>query len=97
MEPKKSSESGIWLSRRDKWMRELIASDLVSRNGKLAGIHIALRLSAKKPSCYPAMQTMAKELGISTRQIARALQELEPDWVNVRRVPGHTSYYSLHL
>lgn len=89
---------GAWLNRRDKWMRELIATANVTRNGKLAGMHIALRLSAKNPSCYPAMQTMAKELGVSTRQVARALKELEDEgYIRVRRVPGHSSFYSLDL
>lgn len=95
---KKQSDAGAWLSRRDKWMRELLASDVVSRNGKLAGLHIALRLSAKKPSCYPAMQTMGKELGVSARQIARALKELEDEgFIRVRRVPGFSSFYTLDL
>jgi DNA-binding MarR family transcriptional regulator len=97
-EAPKKTEAGIWLSRRDKWMRELIASDIVSRNGKLAGLHIALRLSAKKPSCYPAIQTMGKELKVSARQVARALKELEDEgFIRVRRVPGHSSFYSLDL
>lgn len=79
-------------------MRELIASNFASRNAKLTGLHIALRLSAKKPSCYPAMQTIARELGVSARQIARALKELEEEgFVRVRRVPGHSSFYSLDL
>jgi DNA-binding transcriptional regulator YhcF (GntR family) len=44
------------------------------------------------------MQTMGKELGVSVRQIARALKELEDEgFIRVRRVPGHSSYYSLDL
>jgi hypothetical protein len=98
MEQKKQTESGKWLSLRDRWMRELVINPNVSRNGKLAGVYIALRLSAKRPFTYPAMKTMAKELGVSVRQVARALSELEDEeFLHVNRNAGHTSSYSLHL
>jgi DNA-binding MarR family transcriptional regulator len=91
-------ETGRWLKRRDAWMRMLVANEFVSRNAKLVGFHLALRLSAKKPYCYPAMNTIGKALGISTRHVARALKELEDEeWVRVRRQPGRSSVYSLDL
>lgn len=87
-----------YLKRRDAWMREVLMNSVLTRNAKLTGVHVALRLSHKKPSCYPAMQTMAKDLGISTRQIARGLRELEDEgFVNVRRRAGTSSLYSLNL
>lgn len=79
-------------------MRALVANEFVSRNGKLVGFHLALRLSAKKPYTYPAMATIGKALGISPRHVARALKELkDEEWVSVKQVPGRTSYYSLRL
>jgi DNA-binding MarR family transcriptional regulator len=91
-------ETGRWLRRRDAWMRGLVGNEFVSRNGKLVGFHLALRLSAKKPYCYPAMRTIGKALGISPRHVARALKELEDEqWVRVRRQPGRSSVYSLDL
>lgn len=79
-------------------MRMLVSSSFVSRNGKIAGVYIALRMSAKRPFTYPAMKTMAKDLDISTRQIARALKELEEEkWLRVKRQPGRPSFYSLDL
>lgn len=79
-------------------MRMLVSTTFVSRNGKIAGVYIALRMSAKRPFTYPAMKTMAKDLDISTRQIARALKELEEEqWLRVRRQPGRPSVYSLDL
>lgn len=92
------TETGKWLRRRDAWMRALVADSFVSRNGKLVGFHLALRLSAKKPYTYPAMKTIGKALGISPRHVARALKELEDEqWVRVRRQPGRSSVYSLDL
>lgn len=79
-------------------MREVLATSVLTRSSKLTGMHIALRLSAKAPSCYPAMKSMAKELGISVRQIARDLKLLEDEgFLRVRRRDGTSSLYSLHL
>lgn len=92
------SETGKWLRRRDAWMRSLVGNEFVSRNGKLVGLHLALRLSAKRPFTYPAMKSIGKALGISPRHVARALKELEvEEWVRVRRQPGRSSVYSLDL
>lgn len=98
MDQNQNIDVGRWLKRRDAWMRALVANGFVSRNGKLVGFHIALRLSAKRPATYPAMKTIGKALGISPRHVARALKELEDEgWVKVRRQPGRSSFYSLHL
>lgn len=98
MENTKIEDTGRWLRRRDAWMRALVSNGFVSRNGKLVGIYLALRLSAKRPFTYPAMKTMARDLDISTRHVARALKELEEEtWVKVRRNKGRTSSYSLDL
>jgi len=79
-------------------MRMLVGDSFVSRNAKLVGIHMALRLSAKKPFTYPAMKTIGKALDISPRHVARALKELEDEeWIRVRRQPGRSSVYSLDL
>lgn len=98
MEQNVQPETGKWLKRRDAWMRSLVGNSFVSRNGKLVGFHLALRLSAKKPYTYPAMKTIGKALGISPRHVARALKELEDEqWVRVRRQAGRSSVYSLDL
>lgn len=79
-------------------MRMLVSSSFVSRNGKIAGVYIALRMSGKRPFTYPAMKTMGKDLDVSVRQVARALAELErEEWIRVRRQPGRSSVYSLDL
>lgn len=98
MDEKNKPNAGEWLKRRDKWMRELLASSFISRNGKLAGIYVALRLSAKRPFTYPAMNTMAKDLDVSLRQIARAMKELEDEnFLRVQRQPGRPNLYRLDL
>lgn len=79
-------------------MRLLVSTSFVSRNGKIAGVYIALRMSAKRPFTYPAMKSMAKDLDISVRQVARALKELEDEkYIRVRRQAGRSSVYSLDL
>lgn len=98
MDAKVENYTGRWLKRRDAWMRMLVSNSFVSRNGKLVGIHLALRLSAKRPFTYPAMKTIGRDLGISARHVARALKELEDEgWLKVRRQPGRSSVYSLDL
>lgn len=98
MTEEKNFDTARWLRRRDAWMRSLVSNGFVSRNGKLVGFHIALRLSAKKPYCYPAMKSVGQSLGISPRHVARALKELEEEgWLKVKRVPGKTSLYRLDL
>jgi DNA-binding MarR family transcriptional regulator len=79
-------------------MRKLVSNSFVSRNGKLTGVYIALRMSAKRPFTYPAMKSIARDMDVSTRQVARALKELEDEgWVRVRRQAGRSSVYSLDL
>lgn len=79
-------------------MRQLVSDGFVSRNGKLAGVYLALRLSSKRPFTYPAMRTMGKDLGISLRQVARALKELkDEEFILVKPNPGRSSIYSLNL
>lgn len=98
MATEKIEDAGKWLKRRDAWMRMLVGDSFTSRNAKLVGFHLALRLSAKRPFCYPAMKTIGKALNISPRHVARALKELEQEqWVKVRRQPGRASIYSLDL
>jgi DNA-binding MarR family transcriptional regulator len=91
-------DAARWLKRRDAWIRQLVSYGFVSRNGKLTGVYVAMRMSAKRPFTYPAMKSIAKDLGVSTRQIARALKELEDEkFIRVKRTAGKTSYYSLDL
>lgn len=98
MSEEKKLDAGRWLKRRDAWIRQLVSDSFVTRNGKLIGVHLAMRLSAKKPFTYPAMKTMGKQLGVSTRQIARGLKELEDEqYIRVQRQAGKTSYYRLDL
>lgn len=76
----------------------LVGNSFVSRNAKLVGMHLALRLSAKKPYTYPSMKTIGKALDISPRHVARAFKELEAEgWIIVERNPGRTSFYRLDL
>jgi hypothetical protein len=90
--------AGDWLRRRDKWMRELISSAHVSRNGKLAGVYLALRMSAKRPFTYPAINSMALDLGISPRQVSRAMSELvEESFITRTAEPGRANIYRLAM
>lgn len=92
------SDAGRWLRRRDAWVRMLVGNSFLSNHEKVAGVYIAFRLSAKRPFTYPAIKTMAKDLNISDRHLARALRKLEDEqFVKVRRQAGRVSVYSLDL
>lgn len=92
------SDAGKWLRRRDAWLRLLVSSTYVSKNAKVVGVYIAMRMSAKRPFTYPSAKRISKELEVSTRHVLRALKELEDEhFVKVKRNPGFVSSYSLDL
>jgi len=96
--PTPETSAGPWLRRRDAWMRQLTGSAHISDFGKLVGLYLALRLSAKRPFTYPAVATIGKALDKSPRQVARALKELEAEnYLLVRRNKGRVSQYRLDM
>lgn len=65
---------------------------------RVVGCHLALRMNAKKPYCWPNIMTMAKTLDLSPRHAQRSMRELEKaGLLHVARQLGKGNYYSLRL
>ncbi len=65
---------------------------------RVVGCHMALRMNAKKPYCWPNLKTMAKLLDLSARHVQRSMHELEAaNLLYVARQQGKGNYYSLKL
>lgn len=91
------SPAAKFLQRRDIWIRWVIESDL-KHSTKIVGVHLAMRMNAKKQECWPNIQTMERSVQITGRQIQRCVNELEEfGALDVRRFRGKGNYYSLKL
>ena len=98
MSEEKSIDAGKWLRRRDAWLRQLVSNPHVSRNAKVVGVYLAMRMSAKRPFTYPGIKTIAKALDTSSRHVSRALSELEDEmFISVNRPKGRVPKYRLDL
>lgn len=91
-------DAGKWLKRRDAWLRMLVSNPHVSRNAKVVGVYLAMRMSAKRPFTYPGIKLIAKAIDTSPRHVSRALSELELElFIRVERPPGKVPRYRLDL
>jgi hypothetical protein len=73
----------IGLGDKEKWMRNLLASDR-SEKAKIVGMRIILfmHMKGKKQRCNPAIKTIAKGVGRGTTYVKKALKELrETGWL----------------
>lgn len=76
----------------------LVSSPHVSRNGKVVGVYLAMRMSAKRPFTYPGIKLIAKALDTSPRHVSRAIGELEDElFVRAERPKGKVPRYWLDL
>jgi len=96
--PKKAaSPATLFLQRRDAWIRSVVESD-VSLVARVVGVHLAMRMSAKNPGCWPNVKTVARSLNVSARHAQRGMLELEEiGALAVTRTVGKGNYYTLRL
>lgn len=90
--------------KKNRWMREghiIVGNELLSNKSvcpvaKVLYLLLMRRLF-QKDFCFPGRETLAKELGLSPRQVDRYIQELKvANWIKVvRRGQGKTNYYYL--
>jgi len=81
------------LKERDEWMRAFLARHQQFKRGDLAvAMRIALHLNCKTGQNNPGHDTLAEELGISTKTVQRAIEELEATgWIERRAPGGHNN------
>ncbi len=65
---------------------------------KVVGVHLAMRMNVRNQSAWPNIRTIAKMLNRSSRQVTRAISELENERaLYVARVEGKGNIYYLRL
>lgn len=79
------------------WIRWVIESDL-SLVARVVGVHIAMRMNVRNQTAWPNVQTIGRLVNRSSRQVTRAIVELE-DFraLYVARAKGKGSRYYLRL
>lgn len=94
---KNSRNNAQFLQRRDQWIRWVVESEM-GLLAKVVGIHLAMRMSAQNQSAWPNIRTIAKMLNKSSRQVTRAIAELEENRaLYVARTEGKGNRYFLRL
>jgi hypothetical protein len=92
-----SRAAAHFLRRRDMWIRWIVESDL-TLVARVVGVHLAMRMNVRDQMAWPNVQTMAKLISRSPRQVTRAIVELEEfGALYVARAKGKGSRYYLRL
>ena len=96
----KKSTTAQFLKNRDEWIRTVVNDPTLSHTTARVAVHIAMRLRSDQRFCWPSIDTIAAETGISRRAVSTALDKLcDKDWRLVlrqsRRNVGNT--YSLNF
>lgn len=79
------------------WIRWVIESDL-SLVARVVGVHLAMRMNVRNQTSWPNVQTIGRLLNRSSRQVTRAIVELEDfHALYVAREKGKGSRYYLRL
>ena len=76
---------------------EILLDTRLSIGARIA-YSILLRYAWQEGSCFPGQERMARDIGISTRHLRRALAELRThEYVSWRKLlPGGTNTYTIH-
>lgn len=72
----KNTETANFLKNRDKWIRELINDPTTEHTTARVGVHLAMRLRASQQFCWPTIDTISRETGVSRRAVSNALDKL---------------------
>lgn len=72
----KNTETTKFLKNRDQWIRLVINDPNLEHTTARVAVHIAMRMRAKQQHCWPSIDTIAKETGVSRRAVSNALDTL---------------------
>lgn len=72
----KKSKTAHFLKNRDDWIRAVINDPGVSHTTARVAVHIAMRLRGDQRFCWPSIDTIAKDTGVSRRAVSMALDVL---------------------
>ncbi len=77
-------------------LREVLRDNNISPTARLLLMNLLL-YAGLDGRCFPSRSTLAKDIGVSTRQIGNLLKELKDNrligWKKAGKHPQHNSYY----
>jgi hypothetical protein len=87
-----------FLQKRDAWIDFVVSNPALGHATARVGVFIARRMNATDQKSWWGVETMAKEIGCSTKTVSAAISELEAAnlLAVVRRKRGGNTYF-LHL
>lgn len=65
-----------FLKNRDAWIRAVINDPNLDHTVARVAVHIAMRLRSSQQFCWPSIDTISKETGVSRRAVSIALDKL---------------------
>lgn len=96
----KNTEAAYFLKNRDAWIRMVVNDPDLEHTVVRVGLHIAMRMRAGQQYCWPTIDTIAKDTGVSRRAVSNALDKLcEGDHKMVLRTsrPNRGNMYALNF
>jgi helix-turn-helix protein len=80
-----------------KWMRWVLDDRVLTWGEKCAAIRVILHLNSWTGECYPSVETIASELGMSSRGVGKALKAVQArgflDWPPNKGGTGRSNDY----
>lgn len=75
----KNTETTKFLKNRDAWIRMVVNDPDLDHTAARVAVHIAMRLRATQQFCWPTINTISRETGVSRRAVSSALDKLCAD------------------
>lgn len=75
----KNTKTAEFLKNRDAWIRAVVNDPSMEHTTARVAVHLAMRMRAAQQFCWPTIDTIAKETGVSRRAVSNALDKLCAD------------------
>lgn len=76
----------------------IFVDDNLGKNEKLVYCVLSIHAMGNKKECYPSIQTISKEAGISRNTIYKALENLEDEnYISINHREGRPNLYTLKV
>jgi DNA-binding transcriptional ArsR family regulator len=102
----KKNANAVFLKNRDTWIRAVVNNPTMAHTTARVGLHIAMRMRSDQQYCWPSIETISNDTGVSMRSVSTALDVLcgSPDkdtgevglvYLNRQSRPNVGNIYSL--
>ena len=72
----KNVNAAQFLKNRDAWIRAVINDPEFGHTTARVAVHLAMRMRATQQYCWPSIDTISEETGVSRRAVSSALDKL---------------------